>query len=266
MPTTRLVAITSARPDGATSVAAALAAYFSAGARTLLIDLNLERPELAPLLDLPETQTVYHLAYGAQLAPVSGEELEQTVAWQEGLAVLPGIAQAHEAVEIKELFLGSLMEAAAQRFDHLVLDLGRTRSPLPAASRELSLLWVLSPTRLGLAAFERAWRQLRSEEASWLGSVRVVLNQVGPHSLHGVSRFLERDYGIEVIGELPYVPSFWQQVELTRTLQALKVEIADRETFSRTYGEEADQFRMALSELGQKLVESAVPLAPGGIK
>jgi len=120
-------------------------------------------------------------------------------------------------------------------------------------------------TRLGLADFERAWRQLQSEEVSWLGGVRVLLNQVGPHSFHGVSRVLERDYRLEVIGELPYVPSYWQQVELTRTLQALSVEIQAPEASGRTDGQDAARFRAARAELGQKLVaESLVALGTGG--
>ncbi len=45
------IAVVSARPDGATCLAAGLAAAFSADTRSLLIDLNLERPELAALLE-----------------------------------------------------------------------------------------------------------------------------------------------------------------------------------------------------------------------
>jgi len=52
----------SARADGATTIAVGMAAVLSARARTLLIDLNLDSPEIAPLLDLDASQNVFHLA------------------------------------------------------------------------------------------------------------------------------------------------------------------------------------------------------------
>ena len=258
MPVT--VAVVSARPDGATSVATALATYFSARARTLLIDLNVERPEVAPLLDLPETHTVYHLAYAAQLAPVTHHELEEAVTWHEGLAVLPGIAKAGDADEIHTHFVTSLLEAAARRFDRVVLDLGRARPDLlPAGHR---FLWVVAPTRLGLAAFERCWRQLEAEQTGWLDRVKVVLNHAGGNALRGVAAFIERDYRLEVVAELPSAPQVWQQVELTRSLQALAVAVGDGDVFRRTYGEEAEAFRAALSVLAERLATPA-PAATG---
>jgi len=71
------VGVFSARADGATTIAVGLAACLSAQGRTLLIDLNLDSPEVAPLLDVGSSRTLYHLAYNAQLAPVSAEELEE---------------------------------------------------------------------------------------------------------------------------------------------------------------------------------------------
>ena len=44
----------SARADGATSTAIGLAAVLAARARTLLIDLNLDNPEVATILDKTE--------------------------------------------------------------------------------------------------------------------------------------------------------------------------------------------------------------------
>ena len=85
----------------------------------------------------------------------------------------------------------------------------------------------------------------------------MVLNQVGPHSLGGVPSFLEREYGILTLGELPYVPSFWLQVEMTRSLQALSVEITDRRRFLTAYGEEALSFRTALESVVSSLLGTA---------
>lgn len=56
------IGVFSARADGATTIAVGMAAVLSARARTLLIDLNLDSPEIAPLLDLDASRNVFHLA------------------------------------------------------------------------------------------------------------------------------------------------------------------------------------------------------------
>jgi len=256
MPQGRLWGIVSARPDGATAVAAALAALLSAGSRTLLCDLNLERAEIAPLLDLDDSRSVYQLAYAAQLAPVTAEELEAHVSWHEGMAILPGPSEPGQADLISDHFLHSLLETATRRFDSVVLDVGRVRADVPAALSENSVLWVVAPSRLGLAAFDRTWRRLADEGAIWPAAARVVLNRVGRHSLASVPSFLDRNYGIQVLGELPDVPGFWQEVESTRSLQALSAQIPEQDRFKGAYGEEAVRLRAALQSLAQKLISS----------
>ena len=126
------IGVFSARADGATTIAVGMAAVLSARARTLLIDLNLDSPEIAPLLDLDASRNVFHLAYNAQLAPVGGDELEEHVSWRDGLAVLPGLLKPDQAERISDHFLTGLMEAAGHRFQHVVIDLGRVRSGFPA--------------------------------------------------------------------------------------------------------------------------------------
>ena len=121
----RLLATVSARPDGASSVAAAIAASLARRSRTLLVDLNPDRAELATLLDIDESRTIYHLAYASQLAPVSGEELEAQVAWREGLALLPGITEPSQVGQLQPALVRDLIQTAGRRFDRVVLDLGR---------------------------------------------------------------------------------------------------------------------------------------------
>src|ERR1700737_5540009 len=87
--------VTSARPDGATSLALGLAGTYARSGRALLVDLNLQRPEIAPVLDLDERQSLYHLAYAAQLEAVRPSDLEEHVAWHAGLRVVAGLL--HEA-------------------------------------------------------------------------------------------------------------------------------------------------------------------------
>src|ERR1700738_3186788 len=117
MPT---LGIFSARADGATTVAVGLAACLSARARTLLVDLNLDCPEVAPLLDVGCSRTVYHLAYNAQLAPVSREALEEHIGWRDRLAVLAGITHPEHAERITDHFLSGLLDAASRSFEFVV--------------------------------------------------------------------------------------------------------------------------------------------------
>src|SRR6266567_2780648 len=56
----------SARAEGATSTAIGLAAVLAGRARTLLIDLNLDNPEIATILDLDPEVGIFDLAYKAQ--------------------------------------------------------------------------------------------------------------------------------------------------------------------------------------------------------
>ena len=84
------VGVFSARADGATTVAIGLAAVLAARARTLLIDLNLDNPEVATVLDLDPEVGVFDLAYKAQLAPVDREELEQHTGFRDRVAVHEG--------------------------------------------------------------------------------------------------------------------------------------------------------------------------------
>ena len=122
----------SARADGATTVAIGLAAVLAAKARTLLIDLNLDNPEVATILDLDPEVGIFDLAYKAQLAPVDRDELETHTGLRDRIAVLPGITEQDDVSRITGHFLTGLLEAASRRYEHLVIDLGRMRSPLSA--------------------------------------------------------------------------------------------------------------------------------------
>src|ERR1700738_2756777 len=107
-----LVFFISAHSDGATTLAAALAACWSADERTGLIDLKPDRPDVATLLAVVDTKTIYHLAFNAQLAPVSAADLEEHLSWHEGLAVLPGIARAAQQASIADHFIAGLIDQA----------------------------------------------------------------------------------------------------------------------------------------------------------
>lgn len=257
----RLIAIASARPDGATTLALGLAGVLSRTERTLLIDLNVERAEIAPLLDIDESRTVYHLAYNAQLSPVTQEELEDLVVWREGLAVLPGVADPAQGEQIRTHFVAGLIEAAQAGFNHVVCDLGRIGPDMPSAAVDGLFLWVVAPTPLGIWAFDRAFRQAHEANANWLGHVRPVVNQQAADSLDGVSGYLSREYGLHVLGDLPYESNFWRRQQISHSLRALNVEIRDRARFERAYGPEACRTRDALERLVAANTSAAVPQA-----
>src|ERR1700682_570734 len=106
----QLIAIVSARSDGATSLALGLAAVIGTRHRTVLVDLNLHSAEIAPFLNGDESKTVSHLAYNAQLAAITEIELRQPLQWQDGFAVLPGITDPRQAGQITTLFIGHLIQ------------------------------------------------------------------------------------------------------------------------------------------------------------
>lgn len=244
-----LIAIASARPDGATTLALGLASVLSRSDRTLLIDLNVERAEIAPMLDIDESRTVFHLAYNAQLSPVTQLDLEDQVAWHEGLAFLPGVADATQGEQIRTHFVAGLIEAARLGFKHVVCDLGRARPDMPPAAVSEGLLWVVGPTPLGLWAFDRVFRRAREAEAEWLEHACVVVNQEAADSLGGVPAYLSREYSLPVLGELPYEPRFWRSLQVAHSVRALNVEIRDQARYLRTYGQDALRTRDALEQL-----------------
>ncbi len=257
----RLIAIASARPDGATILALGLAGVLSRTERTLLIDLNVERAEIAPLLDIEESRTVYHLAYNSQLSPVTQEELEDTVVWREGLAVLPGVADPAQAEQVRTHFVTGLIGAAQAGFKHVVCDIGRIRPDLPAAAVADLFLWVVAPTPLGIWAFDRAFHHARDAEAEWLGQFQAVVNQQAPDALDGVGGYLSREYGLHVLGDLPYEPNFWRRQQLSHSLRALSVEIRDQARYQRAYGPEALRTREALQRLVGASMSATAPQA-----
>ena len=261
------IAIFSARADGATTIAVGLAASLSARGRTLLIDLNLDSPEVAPLLDLGCSKTVYHLAYNAQLAPVSPDELEEHLGWRDGLAVLPGITHAEHAERITDHFLASLLEAASQRFESVVIDLGRMRGTLAGPLTSASLLWAVQPSPLGMEALERIFRRLEDRDTSWLASTRLVLNRVSERSLAGAERYVGEEYGLEAAASLPDTPDYWSRVELEHSARALSVAHPDHPRYLAAHGEQALIARRALEVLATRTTapSASEPVGAGGV-
>jgi Flp pilus assembly CpaE family ATPase len=249
----RILALTSARPEGATSLAIGLAALLSGGQKTLLIDLNPTRPEIAPLLNVNDDANVYDFAYRAQLGPVSPSELDALLGWQDGLAVLPGIVHPDQAKVVNSQTTAFLLAAAAALFDHVVVDLGRARSDLPGLTDGTCILWVLAPTRLGLASFDRNLERIRPPGAPWLDGRYAVINQVESRSLPQVPEFLYRQHGIPTAGVVPYEPEFWLDLGQYGALAALRSEVGRESEYTRMFGRPALHILRALNELIQRI-------------
>jgi MinD-like ATPase involved in chromosome partitioning or flagellar assembly len=255
----RVIGVTSAHAAGATSQAAGLAGVIAGAERALLVDLNPDLAQLATLLDLDDSANVYHLAHRARLEPVSVAMLEEHVRWHEGLAaVLPGATDPSQAQLIRDHFVSGLLDAAAGAYSWVVIDVGRARPNLhPAAARGV-LLWIVTPSPLGLAAFDRRFQQLRAAEVPWLRRVKVVVNQAADDSLLGVAEFLEREYAVPVLGNVPYEPGFWRGLELSHSLQAFSAEIRDESRYVSWFGRPALSTRRALEAIFARLEASLV--------
>jgi Flp pilus assembly CpaE family ATPase len=228
--------------------------------RTVLVDLNRDNAEIATFLNADESKTVYHLAYNAQLAAITEIELREHLQWQDAFAVLPGITDQRQAEQITPLFMGNLLQVLRKEFEVVLVDGGRLRQSLPSALSAGSVLWVVAPRPLGLAAFERAYRAVEEVTHPTL-NLQVVLNRVSPQSLADVATFVRSEYGLPVLGEVPDCPNFWSRAELAHSVRGLSTPIVDRQRALRAYGEEAIPMRAALEGLVERITEPAVSAA-----
>jgi Mrp family chromosome partitioning ATPase len=258
------VGVVSAHAAGATSIAAGLAGVLARDGKVLLVDLNPELAQVAALLDLDDRTNVYHLAYDARLEPVTAAMLEDQLRWHEGLAVLPGAADPEQASQVRDHFLNGLLDAASARFSWVVIDLGRVRSDLLPTAGRGAVVWVVTPSPLGLAAFDRRFQRMRAAEVSWLTRVCAVVNQEAEDSLAGVAEFLGREYGVPVLGSVPYEPGFWRGIELSHSLQAFSAEVRDEGRFVSWFGRPALRTRRALEAAAKRLEASSAERAQVG--
>lgn len=254
-PSTPVLSLFSARPDGATTVAVGLAAVLTPSRRVLVVDRSFPRPEVAALLDLEERPGLYELAYRSRLAPVSRDELEAHVQWRDGIGVLAGITAKEHADEITPHFIDALVSAVTTSFDCAILDLGRPSTAIPAALTAGRLIWVVDPSPLGMWALDRRFRRLESAGAPWLRSSEIVLNQVDEWRFLGLDRFISYRYGLRVVGELPLAPQYWRRVAWEHSVRALGSPLADGERYRRSYGVQAEQTRGAMRRLADTLVD-----------
>jgi len=252
------VGVFSARADGATTVAIGLAAVLAARARTLLIDLNLDNPEVATILDLDPEVGIFDLAYKAQLAPVDRDELEQHTGFRDRMAVLPGIRHRDDGRRITDHFVSGLLDAAARRFEHVVIDLGRQPSSLGDAMGSGPLLWVVTPTPRGTAALERRYWEGERQGEDWLKKASIVVNRHNERAFAGFERYAGEEYGLPTAGSIPDAPDYWTRVDLQHSVQALNV--AETHTTDPRYEKQHGPQALTTRRAFETLAESLVPL------
>ena len=252
------VGVFSARADGATSVAIGLAAVLAARARTLLIDLNLENPEVATILDLDPEVGIFDLAYKAQLAPVDRDELEQHTGFRDRIAVLPGIKHRDDVRRITPHFMSGLLEAALRRFEHVVIDLGRLPPSLGDSMDSGRLLWVVTPSPRGTAALERRYWEGERQGEEWLKKARIVVNRHNERAFAGFERYAGEEYGLSTAGSLPDAPDYWTHVDLQHSVEALNV--AETHTADPRYEKQHGPQALTTRRAFEALAESLAPL------
>jgi hypothetical protein len=248
----------SARADGATTVAIGLAAVLAAGSRTLLIDLNLDNPEVATILDLDPEIGIYDLAYKAQLAPVDRDELEQHTGYKDRIAVLAGVSRRDDVGRITAHFLTGLLDAAARRYDHVVIDLGRMPGLLAAAAEAMRLLWVVTPTPRGTAALERRYWEAEREGAAWLKRPALVVNRHSERAFIGFEIYAAGEYELSTAGTVPDATDYWMRVELGHSVEALN--IAETHTADPRYEKHHGPQALATRRAFEALAGSLAPI------
>ena len=257
------IGVFSARADGATSVAIGLAAVLAARARTLLIDLNLDNPEITTILDLDPEVGIFDLAYKAQLAPVDRDELDQHTGYRDRIAVLPGIKHRDDAGRITGHFISGLLDAALRRFEHVVIDLGRQPASLGDAMGSVGLIWVVTPSPRGTAALERRYWEAERQEEEWLKKASIVVNRHNERAFAGFERYADEEYGLSAVCSIPDAPDYWTHVDLQHSVEALNIaetHLADPR-YEKQHGPQALTTRRAFEALAESLAPLEVTAA-----
>ncbi len=175
----RIVGILSAQPgEGKTIVAANLAQHLAkAGARTLLLDLDLHHPTLTET-----TQAAGEQGLGEAVASEAGMRAALVIDGESGLCFIPsgGARRAHHSAEaLTSPLLQTFVERMRESFDYVVLDLPTLDSVIDA--RAVSML-ADSFVVVGAADRTQADALLRAldrwETAGLMPIVGFVLNRV----------------------------------------------------------------------------------------
>ena len=197
-----IVVVGAAGGCGASLVAGALSlCWAAAGARPWLVELDLERGDLAGAWDLPADRTIADLAaVAAELD--AGHLRAAALPHPSGVSLLPGPGLPGAADAWDDGGLARLVDAAAGE-GRAVVDAGAGlgRAGLVAAERSGGVLVVCPPT---LAGARRARRLLDALVARGAGDRAAVVVNAGPERGEIGARARGRALAANVAGELPW--------------------------------------------------------------
>jgi pilus assembly protein CpaE len=197
-----VVVVGAAGGCGASLLAGALSlCWAAAGARPWLLELDLERGDLAGAWGLPADRTI------ADLAPVAGEidagHLRAAAfPHPSGVSLLPGPGLPGATDAWEDEGLTRLVDAAAGE-GQVVVDAGagQARAGLAAAARAGGVLLVCPPT---LAGARRARRLLDALAARGAGGRIALVVGAGPERGEIGARALGKALAADVVGEMPW--------------------------------------------------------------
>lgn len=199
----QVIAVVSPRAaDGKSTVAANLAlAFAEADLRTLLIDANLRKPDLAHMLGLDGT---------VGLANVLQGEVRASAALQtwgaNGLCVLPGgSVPEHPAELLASRQMAALIVNLRGQFDIVVIDtpaLGPTTDASVTSLLSDGALVVVRNGRTTNEELQSALQALRSVDARLLGAVRniVALGSYGDQARRGLTSYHRKHSAAQLPG------------------------------------------------------------------
>jgi pilus assembly protein CpaE len=192
--------------SGVTTLAVSLAlAAAGTGRSVALVDADPGLGMVAAQLGLGEDRSLFHLVHEATLRPVDHAALGRHLQSYRGLAVLAGRAEPGRAVGSLLSGLESVMGLLAELHELILVDIGPLHSETAAAIafRCQALVWVVDGSPLGADRLDRCLsssfgRPLRSKPQM------AIINRAGPGLPTRAREWLAREYGLSVLGLVPF--------------------------------------------------------------
>lgn len=229
----RIVAVWSPKSEGATVTALHLARAAAPQEETLLLDLNLRRPQVEAALPRAvslERNAVDMLLPQAQVGTLTAAFLREVAARPEkaGPAVVAGLRQPEYGSTLESAPLGTLLRVARSAFPLTVVDvaadLENAGTDAALAHADLILV-VLRGTWLSLHAYHHL-HNLLIQLGSDVSRHRLVLTQAHPGDPYRPVEAAEY-VGVPVLQRLPFVPELDVAIGLGEPVRSASRAAAD---------------------------------------
>lgn len=190
---------------GVTTVAVAIATTLvKQGRSVVLVDMDADAGVLALRLGVAPTPGVFALLDPDQAAAPSLDEIASAISRTKGgFGLMPGFIGSDQAPLVEPAKALRLLKSVAGAVDDVVVDAGRIRPGLSSVvcANAAHLLWVLDPAPEGAARFLGAVRALATDDE--LPGYVFVNRANRPDAVPGLSRRLERHFGLQVAATAP---------------------------------------------------------------